>query len=386
MKRGMAILTVLMLLSGCTPLQYSSESAPNGYTAAYTDKWAYCRLSEQQQRNYRAVYTAVYEGFAYDETVALGEAGEVYQGVTVPLPESLATEAEIHELYRAFVQDHPSFFYLGNAYGYSGNGSYDTLKLTYTMSSEERIAARDKFEKVCEELLARLDGTMTDFEKELQLHDALLDRCRYDPEADVDSYTAYGALVEGKAVCEGYARAMQYLLERAGITATTVKGFSGDTDVAHLWNAVVLNGQLYYLDPTWNDTDFGITYTYFNVTAAELSSDHRASEETAEFWSATATERNYYRMMGSYLDTVEQGRIAEHVAARFAAGEKTVQLRFSPQAWDTARFFLQSTSWFLETVNACLPKEVPPIEDYRLNCNEKYNTVTICKKPLDSGV
>ncbi len=77
------------------------------------------------------------------------------------------------------------------------------------------------------------------------------------PEADYID-TAYGALVNGKAICGGYAKAFKAVMDRLGIPCVCVQGYSykdGSSEfVAHMWNAVKLDGMWYAVDVTWNDT------------------------------------------------------------------------------------------------------------------------------------
>lgn len=399
MKRIVAaVLATLLLFSGCSLIEkigdLSPTTAPNdAYLAEYKDGWAYACLSAEQQSNYGAVYAAVRDGFGTDATVTLDNSGTTYCGISITLPEPVKTDTDIRELYQAFTQDNPAFFHLGNAYGYSGitvagTNIYDTLTLTYTMTAEERAAAQTALHKQRDELLGLLREPMTDFDKELVLHDALLSRCEYNDAAAADTqneiyanaFTAYGALVEGSAVCEGYAHAMQYLLHHANIAATVVIGYDAETGEPHMWNAVVLDGKRYYLDPTWNDGGSEITYTFFNVTTADMVTSHRTGDETLGVEITADTEHNYYRMTGNYLDTMDQKKIAEHVAGILTAGKDTAHLRFSPETYDNALFFIQNAAWFTETVNACLPVGVLPLHAYWLISDEKYNTVTICKK------
>jgi hypothetical protein len=56
-----------------------------------------------------------------------------------------------------------------------------------------------------------------------------------------------GLLSDRSPVCEGYAKSFQYLCREVGIPCVTVS--SKD----HMWNAVRLNGQWYYVDCTWDD-------------------------------------------------------------------------------------------------------------------------------------
>ncbi len=402
MKRTVAlILAVVLLLGGCSlrdsllPSQQRDVVMPKEeYLADYQDKWAYTCLSREQKTNYGAVYTAVRDGFDTDEEVMLASSDEEYIGINISLPNPLSSKREIQELYRAFVQDSPEFFYISNAYGYSGSKSgsdrqYDTLTLTYTVDADKRADVQEELERERDELLGMLTPSMTDYEIELTLHDALLERCDYNDaaveaglseEMHPHSFSAYGALVEGSAVCEGYAHAMQYLLNAAGIPATVVSGYDVDGIDGHMWNAVRLDGELYYLDPTWNDAAEIITYGYFNLTTEQMLCSHRFDGEALGLETATATAYNYHWMNGTYLDTVDQRDVAECVAERLKAGEDTVHLRFSPETFDEALLFVENASWFCETVNACLPSSAQKLRAYYLVYEEKQNTVTISKK------
>ena len=63
-------------------------------------------------------------------------------------------------------------------------------------------------------------------------------------------------MTEGKAVCEGYARAFKYIMDGLGIPCVLVSGTatnsSGLTE-SHAWNYVYLNYQWYAIDVTWDD-------------------------------------------------------------------------------------------------------------------------------------
>ena len=156
---------------------------------------------------------------------------------------------------------------------------------------------------------------------------------------------------------------------------------SGD---GHMWNAVRLEGEIYYLDPTWNDSEEDVRHTYFNVTSAELAESHRVHDETVGKVVAEGVEYNYFRMTDAYFETCDQKKIAARVARGLVRGEKEVQLRFSATAVEEALFFMRSSSWFMETVNAQSEKGDALLEAYHLFYEENYNTVTICKKTLDS--
>ena len=113
------------------------------------------------------------------------------------------------------------------------------------------------------------------YDKALYLHDYLAQRVSY-AYGTTDNMTAYGALINGSAGCVGYAKAYQYLLQRAGITAWTVMGTATNSNgtQSHAWNAANLDGGWYYIDVTWDDASSGILHKYFGLSLTEISADH----------------------------------------------------------------------------------------------------------------
>ena len=127
-------------------------------------------------------------------------------------------------------------------------------------------------------MMAGLSGT--DLEKERQIHDLLCARVTYYTN-DITSMRqdhdcAVGALLNGKADCDGYADAFYLLGSLAGLTVryqhgSTVPRSEAQTDptaskknVTHMWNTVRINGQWLMLDVTWDDSDADVSYLYFN--------------------------------------------------------------------------------------------------------------------------
>lgn len=164
---------------------------------------------------------------------------------------------------------------------------------------------------------------MSDLEKEIAVHDYIVLHTAYDYNNYVngtvpdDSYSAYGVLFKGTAVCEGYAAATQLLLGLAGIESQIVTGTANGG--AHAWNKVKLGDDYYNLDVTWDDPvpdeQGRLTYSYFNVTDEELARDHKW---VAGQWpAATATAYNYFEYYGLAVHSADElkTRIARAVAS-----------------------------------------------------------------------
>ncbi|MBZ9684926.1 DUF5050 domain-containing protein [Clostridium estertheticum] len=125
------------------------------------------------------------------------------------------------------------------------------------------------------------NSNMSELEKELVIHEYVVKNTAYDYDNYIketvpeDSYTAYGTLIIGKAVCQGYADTMKLLLNLAGIEAQVVEGYAKEP---HAWNMVKIEGEYYHLDATWDDPipDAGdkVTYTYFNLSDDQISNKY----------------------------------------------------------------------------------------------------------------
>ncbi|WAM36615.1 hypothetical protein OTK01_000390 [Caldicellulosiruptor acetigenus] len=123
---------------------------------------------------------------------------------------------------------------------------------------------------------------MTDEEKIKAVHDYLIAHTSYDTDTAVGkshnnkAYTAYGAIIDGLAVCEGYAGAFELLAQLAGVPAIYVFGlYEG---IPHGWNAVYINGELRHVDVTFDDTSVdGKTpkYDYFLLTDKQMGEKER---------------------------------------------------------------------------------------------------------------
>ena len=242
--------------------------------------------------------------YAYDQIAAgvavCAESIDIYNGV-----DPLSKDA-LRMVMDAYIRDYAHHFWLGNSYSYSSS-SETVLQILpqYIMTGTELEDAQAAFDAAVEQILSGLDSSMTEFEKELYLHDVLAGMVTY--EFTDNAHNAYGALVEGKAVCEGYAEALQYLLQRAGIQSFIATGSSINPGTgvgeAHAWNYVRIDGQYYHVDLTWNDQDEYLFHAYFNQTDAIIQEDHAINETAYPLPVCDATDAMYFTGKDTYLDS-----------------------------------------------------------------------------------
>lgn len=173
------------------------------------------------------------------------------------IPCSASGAAMTKNLIGGVLNEHPDLYFVGKNYSYSNDGtSIKDISLTYSDTYQD-----DVFKQNVAAAMSGINSQMTDLEKAAVLHDYLTINCEYDYDNYLNntipsaSYTAYGVLVNHVGVCQGYALAYMYLLGEAGIDCYMV---SSDP-MNHAWNMVVLDGQNYQVDVTWDDPTWDMT-------------------------------------------------------------------------------------------------------------------------------
>ena len=399
-RRILAVLTVVCVLlgcCGCLPLRNAEQrDVPDSYTYLneFQNNRQYKALSAEMKDCYGSVYTALTDGFGTDDNVTVSDdetEAKTQIGISINLPHALDGLDQAKALYKAVANDNPHFFYVANVYGVEGyekDGKqyYNTLTLIYSMDAVKRKTAKQELDAAVQTILQGAPNTTDEYETELYIHRQLLDRCTYDQAAADEgysqhpyAYTAYAALVEGKAVCEGYARAMQMLLKAVNIPCALVFGESVSDGEKHMWNYVTVNGNNYHLDPTWNDSGDKIRHNYFNLTTKQISISHRIGEGQEFIPSCSATTENYYHRNGLYFDTYQRQAIAAAIARQIQDGATHVELMFAPDKYDSALLFLKSPITTKEMVNAHLADSGLSLWDYA-HYSEREEHILILRK------
>ncbi len=177
---------------------------------------------------------------------------------------------------------------------------------------------------------------MTDYEKQLAIHDYLILNTAYDYSAapSDDAFTPYGALVNKLAVCQGYTEAARILLSMAGVWNDTLSGTADGQ--SHMWNIVRLDdGELYHMDVTWDDERIFedgtnvLSRAFLNMTdeQIDLSHDWDTVFQLERFGEGcTATEYNYLRRNGMAVTSNEE--YINLVTQKYNSGEKEIEALF----------------------------------------------------------
>lgn len=218
----------------------------------------YAMLDEKGQKLYRQIYAN-----ACDRNQYFAPAEDVQAD-------------ELKDIFSAVYNDHPELFFMETAYycKYRRNGQCVQIELSFNRLAEDSDAETEQFFAEAGEIISAAQGFSTAYEKEKFVHDTLIGQITYNRTAELGQ-SAYSALVNGEAVCAGYARAFQYIMQQLEIPCYYCTGYAGEN---HAWNIVALDDGYYNVDLTLDDADNGISYEYFNKTDDDYAFTHLRRE------------------------------------------------------------------------------------------------------------
>lgn len=331
-KKLCAEILMLLLLTGCSSQEVLQEvpqtivlpesqidtmpvqetaAAENDNTESFSlleeggSRFAYESLDAQEQIWYQEIEQAI---GSMDDTIKLS---------MEPLEQGM-DEQDIDKVFQCVLIDHPEIFYTtGYTYTKYSRGE-KTVGIdfagTYDQTKEEAVARAEAIRSVTAEWLSGMEEAASEYDKVKEVYEAVIFSTNYDLSA-ADNQNIASVFLGGASVCQGYAKATQYLLNHLGVMCTLVQG-TVDTGEAHAWNLVQVDGDYYYVDTTWGDASYRmengseqrslpeINYDYLCVTTEDLLRTHRI-EAVIPMPECTATEANYYVREGSYFTSYD---------------------------------------------------------------------------------
>ena len=267
----------------------------------------------------------------------------------VPSPFTVDVSIDVNRLQQVidiYTLDHPEVFWIDESLNVEVHDlASHSYCLRYNCREEELEKRKQEMEGEITQFLDSIPKDASDFDKELMINDYLVDLCEYDSDASKDDvYVArneiysYGALIDHLVNCEGYSKAAKLLLDRTGINNVLVGGMSRD-NVPHIWNAVELAGDWYYLDVTNNDVESPDVpdqfrhHVYFNVTEQHYSFidsidavyggavNEKLALHNLFVPECTAVEENYFYKTCEQISTSDYQKIVQKTADAAQAGE-----------------------------------------------------------------
>ena len=355
-KKIYMVLFMLLFLTGCSPEEILSEvpqtivlpeaqidSLPGQEaeeTTAESDHTESCSLLEEGGSRFAYESLDEQEQIWYGEIEqTLGEMTDTVKLSTEPIGQGL-DEQDIDRIFQCVLIDHPEIFYT-TGYTYTKYSRGDrTVGIdfagTYSMSREKAVEKAEEIRGRASEWLADIPEDASEYDKVKAVYEKIIFFTNYDLDAS-DNQNIASVFLGNSSVCQGYAKATQYLLNRLGVMCTLVQG-TVDTGEAHAWNLVRVDGDYYYVDTTWGDASYRmedgsgqeelpeINYDYLCVTTQDLLRTHRI-ESVVNMPECTATQANYYVREGAYFTAYDAEQMQSIFDRAWESGRTEITLK-----------------------------------------------------------
>lgn len=340
--------TVNIVSSVSTPVEETGRifQAENTDEAELAKRYYYSLLDENQQMIYREIVQGIQE---HQETI-----------VTKGGDPDLAVE-----VYGWVYMDYPEFFWItgaSQATGYGEPQNYCEITPEYGILAEEAANRQVQVDAAAAEYLNGIQDSMGDYDKIKYIFETCIRKIDYVKDAP-DNQNLYSGLVNCQTVCAGYSRTFQYLMNQLGIPVIYVTGTT-DTGEAHGWNMVKCGENYYNVDVTWGDPIFAegesgeynlpadlIYYDFLCTSDAEFSNTHQ-SDVKAVLPACNATDLEYYRLNGRYMDTFDPEQILWKMEEDIAQTKESSEFKFATdelmgQAMEARQGLLDQASTYL---------------------------------------
>lgn len=258
-----------------------------------TERYYYNQLNKEQQK----AYYAIREGLLQRKE---------------SFPVIRLSPEELRDIYFFVRLDDPEIFYSATyTYRYYEDASSVEMHPVYLFSKEKirehQTAMQSRIRRIAEKA-----KDLTEKEKQLYIHDFILENVRYDKLKKEYSHEIIGALGNGVAVCEGIAKAVKVLCSQLGIwciIAISQNNPEKGIRYRHAWNVLKIEGRYYHMDVTFDNTlsKEGVKrYDYTNLGDRQMFRDHEPV--VWKIPECTDNDHFYYREKKLSWTTVEEVR------------------------------------------------------------------------------
>lgn len=163
--------------------------------------------------------------------------------------------------------------------------STNAITVSQSIYASADTSSTDIYTETVSDILSRVNNDWSDFEKVLYIHDYLTTHCEYD--LTYSHYSAYSAIVDKTAVCQGYSLAFKDLMNRLNVPCEMVTS----STLNHAWNAVKVDSHWYYIDVTWDDPIYDrlgrANHNYFLKSESYFQQDSTNSSHQASDYKFT---------------------------------------------------------------------------------------------------
>lgn len=252
----------------------------------------------------------------------------------------LSRSVDVMKVFHTALSDNPDIVYVNNTQLRISESLLGgkQIQLTGVCSATQNKAMQRDLQAAVERAIEKIESLnpTSDYHRLLYIYEYLQDNvvydddelkaCTYGKSINLHAHDAYGALVKGKAVCDGIAAALCLIAQKMGYSATVVhgkatfrtSGFSG-----HAWNLICIGAKCYHLDATWDINhrcEHGeYSFDYFCVDDDDINTNHDWDINTTP--ACSSQDLSFYIRNRCYANNLTQ---LEEIFRRFAASKQSV--------------------------------------------------------------
>lgn len=332
-----------IVISAILPDSKKEEGGRAGVASSVLPVSESVKTQESRGQTDEPVYLYYYNSLGKEEQKVYEQ---MYEAIVERKEVKLDTKDRdlVSKIFECVTNDHPEIFYC-NEYQIEGLELYGKMvqmkfSANYHMTEETVKECSEKVESYVSTCIASIPGGADDYTKVKYVYEYIIKNTRYVPNSQ-NNQNICSVFIGGESVCMGYAKATQYILNKLGIDTTLAYGHVGDE--SHSWNLVRVDGEYYYMDPTWGDAGYvrpgqssaselqGVNYEYFLITTEQLTKSH-VIDNVVPLPACVATRNNYYIREGLYLSGYQEATIASIFSRMEAGGKNSATFRCSDES------------------------------------------------------
>lgn len=364
MKRRIKLLSLLLsvtlLLSGCANSVNSSKTNQVSTPQVINVKEEQRQSGSKQNTKTISIgkdFYYLYNNLDSGHKKVYSEILESLSTMGKEVKVSTVNKKVLDKAFMCVMNDHPELFYV-SGYQYTQEWSEEGVtgilfSGAYTMSKEDVIKYKQAIDKRVNSCLSKMPVSDDEYDTIKYLYEWVIQNTEYDKSVK-DNQTICSVFLGGRSVCNGYAKSLQYLLQKLGIQCVLVTGYANNE--RHAWNIVRINGKYYHIDPTWGDASYSykqikssdsdipeINYDYFLITKNEVLRTH-SYEEIVRLPDCSTKDDNYFVKEGLLLDSYNEELLSRIFGSETAKSTGCVSLKCSSEScYDTT--LIKLISW-----------------------------------------